>query len=90
MKSKETEYIKLKKKNFKLKGFLKHNDNEGFSLIELVIVIAVLSILSAVAIPAFVGVLIKARQSAAIAFVEDYQIHGMSSWKIPQLLMLMI
>ena len=53
-----------------MKGFLKHNDNEGFSLIELVIVIAVLSILSAVAIPAFLGVLIKARQSAAIAFVD--------------------
>ena len=37
---------------------------EGFSLIELVVVIAVLAILSAVAIPAFVGVQANARASA--------------------------
>ena len=35
--------------------------NLGFSLVELVIVIAVLSILSAVAIPAFIGILKKAK-----------------------------
>ena len=38
---------------------------EGFSLIELVVVIAVLAILSAVAIPAFNGVQANARASAA-------------------------
>ena len=37
---------------------------EGFSLVELVVVIAVLAILSAVAIPAFVGVAANARASA--------------------------
>ena len=37
---------------------------EGFSLVELVVVIAVLAILSAVAIPAFVGVQANARASA--------------------------
>lgn len=37
---------------------------DGFSLIELVVVIAVLAILSAVAIPAFVGVQANARASA--------------------------
>ena len=37
---------------------------EGFSLVELVVVIAVLAILSAVAIPAFVGVRANARASA--------------------------
>ena len=37
---------------------------EGFSLVELVVVIAVLAILSAVAIPAFVGVTANARASA--------------------------
>ena len=39
--------------------------NEGFSLVELVVVIAVLAILSAVAIPAFIGVRNNARVSAA-------------------------
>ena len=38
--------------------------DEGFSLVELVVVIAVLAILSAVAIPAFVGVQANARASA--------------------------
>ena len=37
---------------------------EGFSLVELVVVIAVLAILSAVAVPAFVGVQANARASA--------------------------
>ncbi len=37
---------------------------DGFSLVELVVVIAVLAILSAVAIPAFVGVQANARASA--------------------------
>ena len=40
------------------------SDNRGFSLIELVIVIAVLSILSAVAIPTFIGVRNNAKVSA--------------------------
>tara|TARA_B100000242_G_scaffold292732_1_gene268814 strand:- start:423 stop:950 length:528 start_codon:yes stop_codon:yes gene_type:complete len=39
-------------------------DDRGFSLIELVIVIAVLSILSAVAIPSFIGVRNNAKVSA--------------------------
>ncbi len=38
---------------------------DGFSLVELVVVIAVLAILSAVAVPAFVGVQANARASAA-------------------------
>jgi prepilin-type N-terminal cleavage/methylation domain-containing protein len=37
---------------------------EGFSLVELVVVIAVLAVLSAVAVPAFVGVTANARASA--------------------------
>ena len=40
------------------------SDNNGFSLIELVIVIAVLAILSAVAIPSFVGIRNSAKVSA--------------------------
>ncbi len=40
------------------------SSQKGFSLVELVVVIAVLAILSAVAIPAFVGVQANARASA--------------------------
>ena len=57
-----------------LENFLKTNKaqkvlttkpgEEGFSLVELVVVIAVLAILSAVAVPAFVGVQANARASA--------------------------
>ena len=43
----------------------KTNFNKGFSLVELVVVIAVLAILSAVAIPAFIGVRNNAKVSAA-------------------------
>lgn len=45
----------------------KVTNNEGFSLIELVIVIAVLAILSTVAIPAFIGV----RKSAKVAAAKN-------------------
>ena len=57
-----------------LESYLKNNKvqkalntkpgEEGFSLVELVVVIAVLAILSAVAIPAFIGVQANARASA--------------------------
>tara|TARA_B000000532_G_C18741840_1_gene351496 strand:- start:40 stop:570 length:531 start_codon:yes stop_codon:yes gene_type:complete len=39
----------------------KQKNKSGFTLVELIIVIAVLSILSAVAIPAFIGILKKAK-----------------------------
>ena len=44
----------------------KQKNNSGFTLVELVIVIAVLSILSAIAIPAFLGIQKKARVVNAI------------------------
>ena len=46
------------------KTLSKKPGEEGFSLVELVVVIAVLAILSAVAVPAFVGVQANARASA--------------------------
>lgn len=54
-----------------MKKFLSRPNEDGFSLVELVIVIAVISILSAVAIPAFRGVIIKGRQAAALAFADN-------------------
>jgi len=55
-------YLKSKKVQ---KALSTKPGEEGFSLIELVVVIAVLAILSAVAIPAFNGVQANARASAA-------------------------
>lgn len=43
---------------------------QGFTLLELVIVVAVLAILAAIAIPAFGDVIRSARQSAAITYVD--------------------
>ena len=48
------------------------NTNKGFSLVELVVVIAVLAILSAVAIPAFVGV----QEKAAVEVAKQYLINA--------------
>ena len=49
-----------------MNGNLKEKDNKGFSLIELVIVISVLSILAAVAIPNFICVIRKSKATAAL------------------------
>ena len=54
-------YLKSKKVQ---KALTTKPGEEGFSLVELVVVIAVLAILSAVAVPAFVGVQANARASA--------------------------
>ena len=61
------------KKVFYLKKFLPRPDEEGFSLIELVIVIAVLSILAVVGGPYFLRVINMARYSAAkMVLSESY------------------
>ena len=54
-------FLKTKKANIVLTT---KPGEEGFSLVELVVVIAVLAILSAVAVPAFVGVQANARAAA--------------------------
>tara|TARA_B100001250_G_scaffold404240_1_gene419900 strand:- start:1839 stop:2318 length:480 start_codon:yes stop_codon:yes gene_type:complete len=53
---------------------------EGFSLIELVVVIAVLAILSAVAIPAFVGV----QDNAEAAAVKNGLVNGIKECVVRQ------
>ena len=46
------------------------NEEEGFSLIELVIVVAVLGVLSAIAIPAFQGIVFRAEVTVAMAHLR--------------------
>ena len=43
-----------------------HNKKRGFTIVELVIVIAVIAILSAVMVPTFTGIVKKAKESAAM------------------------
>ena len=43
---------------------MKRNNKKGFTIVELVIVIAVIAILAAVLIPTFSGIITKANQSA--------------------------
>ena len=55
---------------------MKKTNKKGFTIVELVIVIAVIAILAAVLIPTFAGVVEKANKSAALqaaknAYVED-------------------
>ena len=49
----------------------KQKENDGFSLIELVVVVAVLAVLSAIAIPSFICFPKKARATAALAALRQ-------------------
>ena len=59
---------------------MKRNNKKGFTIVELVIVIAVIAILSAVLIPTFGGIITDANQSAAqqkarnayTAYIQEY------------------
>ena len=59
---------------------MKRNNKKGFTIVELVIVIAVIAILAGVLIPTFAGITNKAKDSAALqeatnvlkAYVADY------------------
>ena len=48
-------------------------NNKGFSLVELIVVIAIMAILAAVAIPTFAGFITKANNAADVAFFSDVE-----------------
>ena len=48
-------------------------NNKGFSLVELIVVIAIMAILAAVAIPTFAGFITKANRSSDESFAQDIE-----------------
>ena len=54
-----------------MNGNLKEKNNKGFSLIELVVVVAVLAVLSAIAIPSFICFPKRARATAALSALRQ-------------------
>lgn len=56
-----------------IKGRLDMKDNKGFSLVELIVVIANMAILAAVAIPVFSSYIVKAKEATDIKYMHDIE-----------------
>ncbi len=57
----------------RIRNFLKRKSNKGFTLIELMIVIAIIGILAAIAIPQFAAYRVRAFNAAAQSDLRNFK-----------------
>lgn len=55
--------------------------NSGFTLIELMVVVALVAILAAIAIPSFAAQIRKSRRSEAVSAIQDVQLR-LERWRV--------
>lgn len=58
----------------------RNHQKSGFTLIELMVVVAIISILAAIAIPAYQGYTLRAKVSESIVFLKDMKNELYESW----------
>ena len=58
-----------------------NQQQRGFTLIELMVVVAIVAILAAIAIPSFQGQILKSRRTEAITSLQDIQLK-LERWRV--------
>lgn len=58
-----------------------HRDANGFTLIEIMVVLAIVAILATIAIPAFTGQMLKSHRAEAISTMQDQQLR-LERWRV--------